>query len=75
MGRKRKYRFRSGISGSDRFYYPNRYTPPELNGTKYYDICAEFLGQDLMFSDTDPDGSYTGVPKDGSEPVQDADDL
>lgn len=26
-------------------------------------------------SDTDPNGSYTGVPADGAEPVQDADDL
>lgn len=26
-------------------------------------------------SDTDPNGSYTGVPVDGSKPVQDADDL
>ena len=26
-------------------------------------------------SDTDPNGSYTGVPADGSKPVQDADDL
>lgn len=24
---------------------------------------------------TDVDGSYTGVPEDGGEPVQDADDL
>lgn len=26
-------------------------------------------------SDTDPNGSYTGVPADGARPVQDADDL
>ena len=26
-------------------------------------------------SETDPNGSYTGVPVDGSKPVQDADDL
>lgn len=26
-------------------------------------------------SETDPQGMYTGVPVDGSEPVQDADDL
>lgn len=31
---------------------------------------AEDLG-----SDFDPMGSYTGVPEDGGEPVQDADDL
>ena len=26
-------------------------------------------------SNTDPQGSYTGVPADGGQPVQDADDL
>ena len=26
-------------------------------------------------SDTDPQGMYTGITADGSEPVQDADDL
>jgi hypothetical protein len=26
-------------------------------------------------SETDPFGSYTGCPKDGGRPVQDADDL
>lgn len=75
MGRKRKYRFSNGINGTDRFYYPYRYMPPELNGTRYLDLCAEFSGSDLMLSDTDPDGSYTGVPTDDTQPVQDADDL
>ena len=28
-----------------------------------------------MASDFDPMGSYTGVPADGEEPIQDADDL
>ncbi len=74
MAKRRKYRF-SGINCTNRFYYPYRYMPPELNGTRYYDICQEFAGQDLMFSDTDPDGSYTGVPRDDLYPVQDADDL
>lgn len=26
-------------------------------------------------SKTDPQGMYTGVPEDGGEPIQDADDL
>ena len=26
-------------------------------------------------SETDPNGSYTGLPADGTQPVQDADDL
>ena len=29
----------------------------------------------LFTSKNDPDGMYTGNPKDGEEPVQDADDL
>lgn len=34
------------------------------------------IGRDVLFSDTDPDGSYTGIAKDNDEkPVQDADDL
>ncbi len=61
--------------GSDRYYYPYRYTPPELNGTKYLDISAEFSGQDQMFAHFDPQGSWTGISDDGSPPVQDADDL
>ena len=33
-------------------------------------------GQNQMYSETDPNGSYTGVPTDKNEkPVQDADDL
>ena len=75
MKKRRRYRFQSGINGVDRYYYPYRYTPAELTGTKYLDICPEFLGQDQMFANTDPEGSYTGVPRDGGEPLQDADDL
>ena len=63
MKKRRRYRFQSGINGVDRYYYPYRYTPAELNGTKYLDICPEFLGQDQMFANTDPEGSYTGVPR------------
>lgn len=39
-------------------------------------IDNDSIGRDVLFSDTDPDGSYTGIAKNGSEiPVQDADDL
>ncbi|MBR6593956.1 MAG: hypothetical protein IKK83_02060 [Clostridia bacterium] len=32
--------------------------------------------RELLYSDTDPYGSYTGITKDGDDrPVQDADDL
>lgn len=34
------------------------------------------FGAELFYSDEDPNGMYTGVPKDKTEiPVQDADDL
>lgn len=77
MGRKRKYRFPNGINGVDRFYHPYRSTPPAIfkNGLNYIDISAETSRPCDMFSDTDPNGMYTGVSRDGSEPIQDADDL
>ncbi len=77
MGRKnRNFRFLNGLNGVNRFYYPYRFTPPELGGSRYLDITQEIKDQDLMMSDLDPNGSYTGVSKDGkSVPVQDADDL
>lgn len=77
MGKKRKkYKFSNGLNGVNRFYFPYRYTPPELGGSRYLEISPEFLGQDLMFEDTEPYGGYTGVLKDDNEaPVQDTDDL
>ena len=76
MSKRRSYRFSSGLNGVDRFYYPYRFTPPELGGARYLDISPEMLGQDLMFSDTDPNGMYTGVTEDDYDrPVQDVDDL
>ncbi|HAN21957.1 MAG: hypothetical protein A2Y15_05730 [Clostridiales bacterium GWF2_36_10] len=74
--RRRRYNFMSGLNGVDRFYFPYRFTPPELGGSRYLNISPESIGDDLLFSDTDPNGSYTGVPRDDNEvPVQDADDL
>lgn len=38
----------------------------------YYDQ----IGKDIFLSDCDPNGSYTGITRDGDDrPVQDADDL
>lgn len=35
-----------------------------------------FTADGSLYSESDPDGSYTGVPRDlGEVPVQDADDL
>lgn len=84
MGNRRKRysrlfsenRLTNGLNGMNRFYYPYRSTPPELNGSRYLDINSDIASQDLLLSDTDPNGSYTGVPRDDNEvPVQDADDL
>lgn len=77
MGRKRRsFNFTNGLNGVNRFYYPYRFTPPEMNGSRYMDISSEIPGKDILYSDTDPSGSYTGVPRDDNEvPVQDADDL
>ena len=39
-------------------------------------IDNDSLGREVLLSDTDPDGSYTGITRDGDDrPVQDADDL
>ena len=58
MGKKRrKYsrfhsenRFTNGLHGVNRFYYPYRFTPPELNGSRYLDINSELLMQDVIYS-------------------------
>ena len=35
----------------------------------------DLLAEISKLDNSDVDGSYTGTPKDGGEPVQDADDL
>ncbi|HOJ47647.1 MAG TPA: hypothetical protein PLD48_02100 [Bacillota bacterium] len=77
MGRKnRSFRFLNGLNGVNRFYYPCRFTPPEIDGSRYLDITQEIKDPNWMTSNQDPNGSYTGVPTDGKHvPVQDADDL
>lgn len=54
-------------------------TAGELHPETLYGPASDFgsdgdFDQDEGF-DYDPTGSYTGVPEDGGEPVQDADDL
>ena len=41
----------------------------------FYDLTDDFIGEMCMYSETDPAGSYTGVPRDDDTPIQDADDL
>ena len=58
----------------------NRYHFPQSRrntaGAAYQSIFAPFDMNDVPdYSDTDPEGSWTGVPRDGGEPTQDADDL
>ncbi len=41
-----------------------------------YNTYYNNLGEDVFLSDSDPNGSYTGITRDGdNRPVQDADDL
>ena len=38
-------------------------------------ITPNTASKGSFYSPDDPDGSYTGVAKDGGKPIQDADDL
>lgn len=42
-----------------------------------YNVFYDKIGNDIFLSDCDPNGSYTGITKDGlyDRPVQDVDDL
>ncbi len=59
----------------------NRYHFPQRNGnaagrTNYQSLFAPFeTDPESFYSDTDPEGSWTGIPRDGEKPLQDADDL
>lgn len=45
-------------------------------GIDAYDLSDDNIGNDLFLSDSDPNGSYTGITRDGdNRPVQDVDDL
>ena len=77
MDKKKKKRvFPRDIRKNSRFFYPYSHRPTDISGSQFLDISPEMLGDDLLFSDTDPGGSYTGVPGEPDDvPVQDADDL
>lgn len=52
---------------------PGGRTAPGLMGIG---IDNDSLGREVLLSDTDPDGSYTGITREGdNRPVQDVDDL
>lgn len=50
-------------------------SPPRGIDDGFYDLTDDFIGEMCLYSETDPSGSYTGIPRDDDTPVQDADDL
>lgn len=73
--KKKKTAFPKDIRKNSRFFYLTT-AAVDISGNQFLDISPEMLGEDLLFSDTDPNGSYTGVPRETDDvPVQDADDL
>ena len=57
------------------YHFPSR-NKNTASFTGYQSLFAPFDVDDAPeYSDTDPEGSWTGVPRDGSDPIQDADDL
>ncbi len=68
---RRRYLF-----GENRFKYPKM---PEIevpNIMYPFGLPEPLIGADMLSSDTDPNGMYTGVPREiGETPIQDADDL
>lgn len=65
--KKKKTAFPKDIRKNSRFFYPYNQRPIDISGNQFLDISPEMLGEDLLFSDTDPNGSYTGVPKDSDD--------
>ncbi|MDD4124944.1 MAG: hypothetical protein PHW77_04370 [Eubacteriales bacterium] len=86
MKKRRRKEFPSQ-TGANRFHYPvsERRTLMGMSGMVGIDPALQvtdnmvfnplFNETDSLFNDTDPQGSYTGVPRDGGKPIQDADDL
>jgi len=66
----------------DRFGRGKRARRPGIS-KPWWEVAEEFLPETLYAPTEDfdsegafdPMGSYTGIPEDGGEPVQDADDL
>ena len=70
--RKRKNRRAPAVRGFVKPTFKGQ-TPPAYMGIG---LDRGSMGRDILLSDTDPYGSYTGVPENPDErPVQDADDL
>ena len=54
--------------------FPIHSTPQRIDDG-FYDLTDDFIGEMCLYSETDPAGSYTGIPRDDDIPVQDVDDL
>ncbi len=74
--KKRRRKEYPSQTGANRFYYPEseRRTFMGIPGLVGMDPALQVTDNSFN-NDTDPQGSYTGVPRDGGIPVQDADDL
>lgn len=47
-----------------------------VTSSNAYNVFYDNIGNDIFLSDCDPNGSYTGITRDGdNRPVQDVDDL
>lgn len=71
--KKRKARDKSELYPGTRIFPPDKH-PDRLDGG-FYDLTDDFIGEMCLYSETDPAGSYTGIPRDDDTPIQDADDL
>lgn len=66
---------RNAVNGRrDQRAFPFHSTPKRIDDG-FYDMTTDFIGEMCMYSEFDPAGSYTGIPRDDDTPIQDADDL
>lgn len=71
--KKRKANLSGEFCPGSRIFPPNN-NPIRPDGG-FYDLTDDFIGEMCLYSETDPSGSYTGIPRDDDTPIQDADDL
>ena len=71
---KKKKTDLTGAMYPGRRIFPPHTDPIRPNGG-FCDLTDDFIGEMCLYSETDPAGSYTGIPRDDDTPFQDADDL
>ncbi len=74
MDKKRTTIPNAHISNQERYTFPIQAAPRGIDDG-FYDLTDDFIGEMCLYSETDPSGSYTGIPRDDDTPVQDVDDL